>query len=328
MSDQMTGHRPIALEPSVERLSDGGARGAAQRFFLATRPKFLTASVLPVILGNLWGAQLAGELDVPAFLISLFAVALVHSGANVLNDVFDDISGADVDNDTRIHPYTGGSRFIQNGVMSRSTMFAWGASLIAGGVVLGAILSGLKGLPVVYLGVAGAALGVAYSAPPLKLSYRGLGEISVAVAFGVLPVTGAAWLQSGLWSWEAVSLSLPVSFWIATVVLVNEVPDAEADTAAGKLTLPARLGRTASLWLYRGLQGLSALTALALAVAGILSVWAALVPALLALAGVVIASPIRDAPLTSPALRRQIEITLAIHAAGTTWLIVAFWFGP
>ena len=323
----MTDRGPVAIEPSIERLAGGGAAGTARRLFLATRPKFLMASVLPVVLGNLWGAQLVGGFDVQAFLTCLFAVVFLHSGANVLNDVFDDISGADVGNDARIHPYTGGSRFIQNGVMSRSTMVVLGVSLIATGVVLGAVLAVLNGLPVVYLGVAGAALGVAYSAPPLKLSYRGLGEVSVFIAFGVLPVTGAAWLQSGLGSWQALLLSLPVSFWIAAVLLVNEVPDAKADAAAGKFTLPARLGRPATLLLYRALQGLSALAALALAVAGILSVWAALVPALLGLFGLVMASPLGDAPLTSPALRRSIEMTLAIHAVGTVWLIGALGFG-
>jgi 1,4-dihydroxy-2-naphthoate octaprenyltransferase len=318
---------PVALEPSADALGGGGAVGTARRLLLATRPKFLTASMLPIILGNLWGARLAGLLDVEVFLLCLFGVVFAHSGANVLNDVFDDMSGADVGNDARIHPYSGGSRFIQNGVMSRSAMFAWGASLVAAGLAITAVFAVWKGLPVVYLGVAGVALGVAYSAPPLKLSYRGLGEVCVFAAFGVLPVTGAAWLQSGLWSWEAALLSLPVSFWIAAVLLVNEVPDAQADAAAGKRTLPARLGRPASLSLYRALQGLSAIAALALAVAGILSVWAALVPAFLGIAGVAMASPIANTPLASPAMRRAIEMTLAIHAVGTIWLIIALGFG-
>jgi len=323
----MSAGGPAALEPSADALAGGGALGAARRLLLATRPKFLTASVLPVILGNLWGARHAGVFDVEAFLLCLFGVIFGHSGANVLNDVFDDMSGADVGNDARIYPYSGGSRFIQNGVMSRTAMFAWGASLVAAGLVLAAVFAVLKGPPVVYLGLVGAALGVAYSAPPLKLSYRGLGEVTVFVAFGVLPVAGAAWLQSGIWSWQAVLLSLPVSFWIAAVLLINEVPDAEADAAAGKWTLPARLSRPASLLLYRALQGLSAVAALALAGAGMLSIWAALVPAALGIAGVAMASPIGNAPLASPEMRRTVEMTLAIHAAGTVWLIIAIAFG-
>ncbi len=302
---------------------DGAAAHGVGRFVLATRPAFLTASALPVILGNLWGAGLSGSLDPVVLVLSLAATVLVHSGANVLNDVFDDISGADVGNDARIHPYTGGSRVIQDGVIERSGMAALGTGLIAGGVVLGLLLAWMKGWPVVYLGIVGVALGVAYTAPPLKLSYRGWGEVTVAIAFGLLPIVGAVWLQSGAWSLEVAALALPVSLWVAAILLINEVPDAAADGAAGKLTLPARFGRSASLRIYQGVQVAAAIAVLAIVLVDILPVWAALVPLPLALGAALVAAPIRDAPLSSPELRRRIEMTLGVHAIGTIWLTVA-----
>ncbi len=313
------------LEPTAEALRGGSAGTTARRLLLATRPKFFTASVLPVLVGTGWGAGVAGALDALAFALAVAATVCVHAAANVLNDVYDDIGGSDRANDARIHPYTGGSRFIQNRVMDRGEMARWGWTLLGAGVLLGVALTAHAGLRVVWLGLAGVALAVLYSMPPVQLNARGLGELAVAIAFGVLPVTGAAWLQGAPLSAALVLLSLPLSLWTAAILLINEVPDAPADAGAGKRTLAVRLGAGGTARLYLALHAGAALAVVALAVLGALSAWALALPvALLLLSGRAARGIVAPGPGRA-ALRRGIEATLAVQLLGGLWLAGFAW---
>ena len=201
---------------------------------------FFTASVAPVVIGTAVGAKRAGILDGTALALALTSVICVHASVNVFNDVFDAMSGADQANAARIHPFTGGSRFIQNGVMNGGEMATFAFVLLGVGSLLGAVLFALKSAAVLLFGAIGIALGILYSLPPVQLAGRGLGELAVAIGFGALPVMGGAWLQSGALSLQALLLSLPLGCWIAAVLIANEVPDAAADAAAGKRTLVVR----------------------------------------------------------------------------------------
>jgi len=122
---------------------------------------------------------------------------LTLAGANVYNDVGDDISGADPGNTEHIYPYTGGSRFIQTGLLSRAQMSRLAFGLGAAALLLGALLAVLRGPGVIWLGCAGLGLGILYSMPGVQLAARGLGEATVAIGFGALPVLGSVWLQTG-----------------------------------------------------------------------------------------------------------------------------------
>ncbi len=306
-------------EPSATALAGSSPGRAARRLLLATRPKFFTASILPVLLGTAWGYKVGGKFDAASFVLALIATLCVHAGANVLNDVFDEVSGSDGANADRIHPYTGGSRFIQNGIMSVGEMARWGSALLGVGMVLGAALIALKGMAVLYFGLAGVALATLYSMPPVQLSARGLGEAAVGVAFGMLPVAGAAWLQSGLIDRSTLLISLPIALWVASILLINEVPDIVADARAGKRTLAVRFGHRGTQVLYFVLQ-LGAVLTIGVAIGQGLLPWGALVlPALSLLASARAAWAINQ---DVERLRQGIELTLAIHALGGLWLII------
>jgi len=149
------------------------------------------------------------------FGLALAATVLAHAAANVYNDVGDDLIGADAGNTDRIYPYTGGSRFIQTGLLSRSQMTRLALGLAAAALTLGALLAVLRGPGVILLGVAGLGLGLLYSLPGAQLSARGIGEAAVAIGFGALPVLGSVWLQTGFIDSAAVLLCVPVSAWAA-----------------------------------------------------------------------------------------------------------------
>ena len=311
--------RPINPEPGD--FAGESLPRAAKRLFHATRPKFFPASVLPVLAGTAWGVNVAGGLDVAVFVLALFATVTVHAASNVINDVDDESNGTDPRNTDRIYPYTGGSRFIQTGILSQSAMAWLGYSLLGAAALMGLMLVWLKGPMIILFGLVGVLLGVLYSLGPARLSALGIGELAVAIAFGVLPIAGAAWLQGAAIGAELILFAIPVSVWVGNILLINEVPDVAADGAVGKRTLPVRFGLnvTSLVYLLANVAGFAAIVALT--ATGSLPLFAPLVPlGLLALAWKASAA-IRVGVARREAMAKAIESTLAIHTLGSVWLI-------
>jgi 1,4-dihydroxy-2-naphthoate polyprenyltransferase len=304
-------------------LAGPGWASAVRRAFLATRPPFLIASAMPVMIGTAWASAAFHRFDGLLFALALVTTVLAHAAANVYNDVGDDVIGADAQNTDRIYPYTGGSRFIQTGLLSRRQMTRLALGLAGAAIVLGVLLAALRGPGVVLLGVIGLALGLLYSLPGAQLSARGIGEAAVAISFGVLPVLGSVWLQAGTIDWGAVLVCLPVSAWAAAILIINEVPDIEADRRAQKRTLVVRSGAGGARWIY----WLLTLAALAAAGAAIevhaLPLWYGVAALGLAGLGLRAVSGITTERSGRERLKRSIELTLAIHALGCVLLIVA-----
>lgn len=311
----MSADKTAVMEP---RAGDFG-ESRMKRLFHATRPKFFPASVLPVIVGTAWGAVQSGTIDIAVAVLALFATVLVHGAGNVLNDVGDETGGSDRRNMARIYPYTGGSRFIQNRIMTTAEMARWGVQLLAVAALLGLVLIWLRGIGVLWFGLAGVALGIVYSLGPLRLSSLGLGELTIGIAFGVLPVSGAAWLQTGTLDLPLLIFALPVSAWVAAIVLINEVPDIEADAAVGKATLPVRFGRSATGGIYVGLHLIAAAATLWLTVQGHLPLLAPAVPFLLLALSLRVAGAVRRSASDPVGVRGAIEFTLASHTLGCLW---------
>jgi len=82
------------------------------------------------VVGSAWGAYAAGQFSIYVFVLALFATVCVHAASNVLNDVGDESIGTDPMNEQRIYPYTGGSRFIQTGILSPRRMARLGITLL------------------------------------------------------------------------------------------------------------------------------------------------------------------------------------------------------
>lgn len=309
------------MNPAPEAFAGSTAARAAKRFFHATRPKFYPASVLPVLAGSAWGFAVAGSFEWGVFLLALVATVCVHAGSNVLNDVGDDDIGTDPANTDRIYPYTGGSRFIQTGILSNATMTRLGAGLMVAAMLIGAVLIAAKGIMILWFGLAGILFAVLYSLGPFRLSSSGFGELSIGIAFGVIPVTGAAWLQSGVLDQTVVLFALPIAVWVTAILLINEVPDIAADASSGKRTLPVRFGLNATSAVYFCLHLGGALTVAFLAWKGELPVLAPVVPVLLLILAAKAAAAIRTGIADRPAMTGAIEATLGIHTIGSLWLL-------
>ncbi|MDO8349558.1 MAG: prenyltransferase [Gallionella sp.] len=219
------------------------------RYFAATRPAFLTASLMAGLIGLaiVWHDGLA--LDVPLALLTLLFAVLAHAGANVLNDYYDALNGTDAQNTERIFPFTGGSRFIQNGVLSEIQTRNFGLVLFGCVVVAGVWLMLRTDFRLFYVGLAGLIIGWAYSAPPLRLNSRGLGEVCVAAGF-LLIIAGADFVQRSEFAAAPYLAGFSYALLAANLLYINQFPDRTADIAVGKLHWVARLEVAQARWVY------------------------------------------------------------------------------
>ncbi len=244
----------------------------------ATRLPFLSATIVPVLLG-IFIAAAQGFFDLGAALLTIVGGFAVHLGLNVANDVFDTRSGAD-DANVNPTPYSGGSRVIQYGLVTLRQMATISFAFYALAAAIGLYLLATRGsVALLVIGVLGFVVSIGYTAPPLKLVYRGVGEFAVALGFGPLMLLGAYVVQTrGLVSAEALVASLPVAILTALILYVNEIPDRGGDAAAGKRTLPVRLPKNVVINAY----AIAASAAFAFVVAGVIAGLLP-IPALLAL---------------------------------------------
>jgi len=185
-------------------------------------------------------------------LLTFLGLALIHMGLNVANDYFDTVLGADPAN-RRPTPFSGGSRSILYGLISESGARALYASLFGSGVAIGLYLALTRGLlPILGLTALGLFLAYFYTAPPIKLAYRGLGELAVGTGFGPVIVMGTYFVQTQRFSLDALVASIPIGLLIMLILYVNEIPDAEFDRIAGKRQLVTRFSREQALAFLAG----------------------------------------------------------------------------
>lgn len=218
-------------------------------YFAATRPAFLTVTLVACLIGL--ASAHAGGVSINALTATatvLFAL-VAHAGVNVINDYHDARNGADAANTARLFPFTGGSRFIQNGVLSAAQTGRFGYLLLASVVPAGLWLSWHSGPGLVAIGLAGLFFGWAYSAPPLALMSRGLGELAIAGGW-LMVVIGTDYVQRGYFDSLPLLAGVSYALLVANLLFINQFPDRDGDALAGKRTLVVRLGAERAKWGY------------------------------------------------------------------------------
>ncbi len=217
------------------------------------RLPFLTATLVPVVLGTAVAWQQKGAFNLVSFLVALGCVLLAHIGTNLTNDYYDHISGNDAAN-SKFSPFNGGSRVIQDGQIPARHILVAALLCFSLAVVLGVyLLVATKRLEILLFGLTGILCGFFYTASPVRIGYHSLGELAVGFGFGPLTLMGAYWIQTLSFDVVAAMASVPVAILILLVLLINEFPDYEADKAVGKRTLVVSLGPHAAARVYQGL---------------------------------------------------------------------------
>ncbi|MFW6322582.1 MAG: prenyltransferase [Guyparkeria sp.] len=220
------------------------------RLLIATRPTFLLLALVAAGIG-LATAHVSGvTLDPLWATLTMIGAVTLHAAANVHNDLADDLNGSDAANHDRQFPFTGGSRMIQNGVMTRRATRLLARGLYALTIGIGLILLIPGGWPLLALGIGGLLMAWAYSAPTVSLNARGLGEIAVGTGFGIVMPLGADIVQRGELHILPVFAGAGFALMTASLLLINQFPDVTADRLAGKRHWVVRLGRRRARWAW------------------------------------------------------------------------------
>ena len=224
---------------------------AIKRYFLATRPSFLTITLFGCLIGLVDGDFLVN----PSWAINLLALLialLAHASGNVLNDYFDHLNGTDLINSNRVSPFTGGSRFIQSNIFNPRQIHQFGLLLLLISVVLGLYLCYLTTWEILPIGVLGVMLLWMYSAPPFELMSRGiLGEIAIALSWALI-VIGFSALNSKNINISIIPTAIAYGLMVANILFLNQIPDINADKTSLKLTLAAQ-SPPQHLWIWYSL---------------------------------------------------------------------------
>ncbi len=251
-------------------------------WLLAIRPATLPAAASGVVvgLGAALGAGTPFRADTAA---GCLAVALLLQVlANLGNDLSDFRRGADTPD------RAGPTRVAAAGLVSERGLEAAIAVVIGLAGLIGLWLVVVGGPAILALGVLAVLAALAYTGGPLPYGYRALGEVFVFVFFGLVAVSGTAYLQALRLDSHFVVAAIPVGALVSAILVVNNLRDIPTDRAAGKRTLAVVLGRGATEVEY-----------------GVLLLVAYLVPVALLAAGAGVAQllPFVTLPLAIPLLR-------------------------
>jgi len=298
--------------------------GSLKTWFLEIRGPFLALSVVLAPIGTAI-AWHDGSFNLGYFLLSWVGAILAHVGVNVFNEYFDHQSGLDFE--TQKTPFSGGSGMLTTGLIEPRRAYLLGAACLFIDAVIGVyfvIVQGWGLLPVILLG------GLfTYFYTPYLSRWR-IGEVAAGLGLGSLVVLGAYFVQTGQYTWEVIVASLAPGFLTANLLLINELPDVEADTKVGRRNLVMALGRRRAAWLYTILMVCTYLS-IVLGVVFRLMPWPALIVLLtIPLARKAVQGALQhydDIPQLIPALGANVMTILATDALLTVGYVLATVFG-
>jgi 1,4-dihydroxy-2-naphthoate octaprenyltransferase len=243
----------------------------AKTLFLATRPWSFTMTFSSVTLGALIAA-LGGSFNFLLYVVTLVGMIFFHAATNLLNDFYDVKHGVDKVGapTTKYRPHPSAT-----GQESPSTIGKWAVIFYAVTLAIACFLS-LVSSPWVIVVVAAGILGsVLYTADPVVLKAKGLGEATAFLMWGPLVPLGAYLVQTGKFSLSPVIAAIPIGILVALVLLANNIRDTEYDGLTGMRTIAVRLGRRA-VKLYDALLFITYLCVPLFILTKILPVWSLL----------------------------------------------------
>lgn len=200
------------------------------------RPFTLSATISPLLVGTAMAAY-QDRFNPWIFLIALFSGLFLQVAANFYNELYDYKYG--LDNIQSL----GASTVIFQGTMSERQVLAGGIVSFGIATILGIMLILIVGPAIILFGLTGMAIAYFYSARPFKLATRGLGDVMVFLAMGILMVFGAYYVQIQHWSWSVLAASIPIGLLVTAILNMNNIRDYEDDYAVHKQTLVVRFGR-------------------------------------------------------------------------------------
>ena len=211
-------------------------------WILASRPKTLGAAIAPVLVGSILGWRLSGHFCIWLMLATLGSCMCLQIATNLFNDAVDGLKGSDTKE--RLGPV----RITASGMMPAKTVLWAAAGILALATLLAVPLVIYRGWPIIAIGIPSLWFCYGYTGGPMPLAYRGLGELFVVLFFGLIAVTGSAYVQSGQWHIEALMAGWQVGALSTVLIAINNLRDVEEDSKTGKHTLAVRFGVAFGRW--------------------------------------------------------------------------------
>jgi 1,4-dihydroxy-2-naphthoate octaprenyltransferase len=216
-------------------------------WFLETRPQFLLLSVVLAFLG-ISIAWYDGYFHLGYALLTFLGLLLCHISVNVLNDYFDYKSGIDLE--VKRTPFSGGSGILPAARLKPKQVLWLGLISLILAVPIGVYFVLARGWDLLPLLIVGAVCAVLYT--PL-ITRLGFPEWAPGAGMGTLPVLGAYFIQTTVYTFPAVIAAIPSGILVHNLLLLNEFPDVEADGKAGRKTMPILIGKTKAWMVYTAL---------------------------------------------------------------------------
>lgn len=207
--------------------------------FMAMRPWSFPASAMPVVVAVAYLFECGYKVDWFISLWTLLNVVVFHAAGNTWSDYFDYKNGVDRED-------TVGGVSITSGEFTASEIRLLAIVLLVVAVASGLLLLYCTGLPVLYLGLAGAALTLLY--PWFK--YHALGDVDIFLTYSLLPLLGASYVATGAVRLEVLWLSVPIGLITVGILHVNNMRDIEHDKRASIKTFAMLAGKKASVVIY------------------------------------------------------------------------------
>ncbi len=216
------------------------------------RPRTLPAAVAPVALGA--GAAYAdGSLSWGLALLALVVALCLQIGSNYANDYSDGVRGTDA---VRVGPV----RLVGQGLAAPATVKAAAYASFFFAALFGVALVALtETWPMLLVGAASILAAWRYTGGERPYGYRGFGELSVFLFFGLVATLGTLYTQTHRITWPGLLGALGVGALACALLVTNNLRDIPTDTTTGKNTLAVRLGDRRARWLWVGLIAVAVL---------------------------------------------------------------------
>lgn len=204
---------------------------------ISIRPFALPASTMPVVFGTVLAATYGDFAFKPGlFILALLGMVILHSGANILSDVFDYRKGLD----REPNPVSGG---VVRGIISEKEAMRASVILLIVGSAIGFLLTYFVGIWLLVIGIGGVIVGVFYTTTTgLSLKYNGFGDLAVFLNFGILGGLGSWYVQSSELSWIPVIWTIPMATLVIAILHANNWRDIASDTEGKIKTVASLLG--------------------------------------------------------------------------------------
>ncbi len=292
-------------------------RGSIDIWFQAVRAFSFTASAVPILLGAALAAFYPGEVMWILMPVVFVAGLLFHAATNLVSDYYD--YKKDVDKD-----YTfGSSGVITAGLLPPKKILYGGLILFCIACLLGLILIAVRGLPILWIGLAGLVGGYFYTGQPLGYKYLGLGDFLVFILMGPLMVIGSYFSLTGSYQTPVLLVSLPVGFLVAAILQANNTRDIKHDTEAGIKTLENIVGAKGAKIGYYFSVSAAYLSVVIMVITKILPIWSLAVLVTLPLALKVMKKLAKSQPEIPEAIATIDVETAQLHFGFGVLLIVS-----